>query len=71
MSALGFVKTQRLPGGINGEDEIFQKELAAVRGKLASKANQRQNAPPTPDRRRGHRPALGRGDEMQTRSEMT
>jgi len=34
MSVLGYVKEQRLPPTLRGEDEIFQKELQAIRAKL-------------------------------------
>jgi len=34
MSTLGFVKEQRVPTQIRGDDEIFQKELSAIRSKL-------------------------------------
>jgi hypothetical protein len=44
MSALGFVKEQRVPTHIRGEDEVFQKELQAIRGKLAAKPGQSDSA---------------------------
>lgn len=34
MSSLGFVKSQRVPTQISGEDELFQKELSAIKLKL-------------------------------------
>ena len=34
MSSLGFVKAQRVPSQISGDDEIFQKELKAIKNKL-------------------------------------
>ena len=43
MSALGFVKEQRVPTHIRGEDEVFQKELQAIRGKLAAKPGQSES----------------------------